>query len=204
MIVLTSNGISSEKLAQDIKPYTKDLTSSVIITTASVGYKRNDWHIPRITEELKRLGLSVDYFDFDEDAPEALLKYDVIEINGGNPFYLLNSIRKAGAEELLGRLSETKLLIGISAGSVILQRTINLVAGFSPEMNDEVGLSDNTALGLVDIEMIPHYHRFIDRYKNFEQRIANYERENHCEVLRIDDGEGIIITDKNHYVVSNQ
>ncbi len=204
MIVLTSNGISSEKLARDIKPYTEGLASAVIITTASVGYKRNDWHIPRITEELKRLGLSVDYFDFDEDAPEALLKYDVIEINGGNPFYLLNSIRKEGAEELLGRLSETKLLIGISAGSVILQKTINLVAEFSPDMNDEAGLPDNTALGLTDIEMIPHYHKFIDRYENFEQRIANYERENHCEVLRINDGEGIIITDKNHYVVSKQ
>ena len=202
MIILTSNGISSEKLARDISHYTEGLTSSVIITTASVGYKRNDWHIPSITEELKRLGLSVDYFDFDEDDSGILLNFDVVEINGGNPFYLLNAIRKTGAEGLLKRISETKILIGISAGALILQKSISLVAGFSPEMNDGVGLTDITALGLADIEMIPHYHRFIERFDNFEQRIANYEREKRCQVLRIDDGEGVIFTDNDHYVVS--
>lgn len=203
MIILTSNGISSEKLARDISPYTEGLTSGVIITTAA-SYKKDDWHIPRVTAELEGLGLTVGYFDFDEDDPGILLNYDVVEINGGNPFYLLKAIRKTGAEGILKRISETKLLIGISAGALILQKSISLVAGFSPEMNDGVGLTDNTALGLADIEMIPHYHRFIERFDNFEQRIANYERENCCAVLRIDDGEGVIFTDNDHCVVSKQ
>ena len=203
MIILTSNGISSEKLARDISPYTEGLTSGVIITTAS-SYKKDDWHIPRVTAELEGLGLTVGYFDFDEDDPGILLNFDVVEINGGNPFYLLNAIRKTGAEGLLKRISETKLLIGISAGALILQKSISLVAVFSPGVNEGVGLTDNTALGLADIEMIPHYHRFIEKFDNFEQRIANYERENRCEVLRIDDGEGVIFTEKDHYVVSHQ
>ena len=193
MVVLTSNGLTSNKLIKEIKPYMKNLQKAVIITTASFPYKENDKHIPRITKELKNLGLSVDYFDFDTDEPELLLQYDVIEINGGNPFYLLAAIKKANAETLIKRISKEKLLIGISAGSIITQKDMNLIAEFTPEMNDTVNLPDFSALGIVDVQIIPHYHRFIHRFDSFEQRIKKYELDNNCSVLRMDDGDGLFV-----------
>ena len=193
MVVLTSNGLTSNKLIKEIKPYMKNLQKAVIITTASFPYKENDKHIPRITKELKNLGLSVDYFDFDTDEPELLLQYDVIEINGGNPFYLLAAIKKANAETLIKRISKEKLLIGISAGSIIMQKDMNLIAEFTPEMNDTVNLPDFSALGIVDVQIIPHYHRFIHRFDSFEQRIKKYELDNNCSVLRMDDGDGLFV-----------
>ncbi len=191
MIILTSNGISSNKLVNDMQPYTNNLHKATIVTTASFPYKENDKHIPRITEELKQFGMSVEYFDFDNDNPEWLLEYDVIEINGGNPFYLIKSIRNAGAEALMKQIAKEKLLIGISAGSIIMQPRMDLIAEFTPEMNDAVGLTDFSALDIVDVEIIPHYHRFIHRFENFEKRIKKYEADNDCSILRIDDGEGI-------------
>ena len=193
MVVLTSNGLTSNKLIKEIKPYMKNLQKAVIITTASFPYKENDKHIPLITKELKNLGLSVDYFDFDTDEPELLLQYDVIEINGGNPFYLLAAIKKANAETLIKRISKEKLLIGISAGSIIMQKDMNLIAEFTPEMNDTVNLPDFSALGIVDVQIIPHYHRFIHRFDRFEQRIKKYELDNNCSVLRMDDGDGLFV-----------
>jgi dipeptidase E len=193
MVVLTSNGLTSNKLIKEIKQYMKNLQKAVIITTASFPYKENDKHIPRITNELKHLGLSVDYFDFDTDDPELLLQYDVIEINGGNPFYLLAAIKKATAETLIKRISKEKLLIGISAGSIIMQKDMNLIAEFTPEMNDTVNLPDFSALGIVDVQIIPHYHRFTNRFDSFEQRIKKYELDNNCSVLRMDDGDGLFV-----------
>lgn len=98
MLILTSNGLSSDNLIKRMTEYCSSLSKAVIVTTASVGYKENDWHIPRLIEELKTLGLSVEYFDFDFQDPKLLLNYDVIEINGGNPFYLLKSMRKTNCE----------------------------------------------------------------------------------------------------------
>lgn len=193
MIILTSNGLSSKELLNRTKTYTKNLTSSAIITTASVPYKEKDYHIPDLTTELNSLGLTVDYFDFDTDNASELLKYDVIEINGGNPFYLLKSIRKAKAESIIKEISKTKILIGVSAGAVILQRNINLISEYTPELNDDVGLESFDALGLTDIEILPHYHRFINKFDRFEERAKEYEHTNNCNVIRIDDGQGVVI-----------
>lgn len=190
MIFLTSNGLSSQRLHSEVARQTAGMRSAVIITTACE-YKAEDWHIPRLTEELKALDLSVDYFDFDTDDPKQLLSYDVIEINGGNPFYLLKAIRQTNSADILGKAAEEKLLIGISAGAVVLQKTIRLIASYTPEMNSNVGLDSLDALGIADIEILPHYHKFIGRFERFEERAAEYEQKYGCTVIRLDDGEGV-------------
>jgi dipeptidase E len=175
MLILTSNGLSSESMIDRIKPLFTGLSKAVIVTTASVGYKENDWHIPRLKDELHSLGLAVECFDFDFDNPSKLLRYDVIEINGGNPFYLLKSMKMSNCEKILGELSKSKILIGVSAGSIVLQNNIELIAQYSPEMNQEVNLSDLTAFHLTDIEILPHYSRFLAQFERFEERAREYE-----------------------------
>ena len=57
-------------------------------------YKEKNYHVERLTNELRMLGLSVECFDFDNQLPTELMQYDVVELIGGNPYYLLNSIQK--------------------------------------------------------------------------------------------------------------
>ncbi len=109
MLLLTSNGLSSQALLNCVQSNMNNGKSAVIITTASAPFKRNDKHIPRLTAELESIGYSVDFFDFDEDDPKELLQYDLVEIIGGNPFYLLRSIRHAGAELILKQLAKGDL-----------------------------------------------------------------------------------------------
>lgn len=122
MLILTSNGLSTHEMREKLKPIFNGLTKAVIITTASVGYKEKDWHIERLTNELQSFGFSVDYFDFDTQNPELLLDYDVVEINGGNPFYLLMSMKNANCHSIMSELSKSKIIIGVSAGSIVLQK----------------------------------------------------------------------------------
>ena len=195
MLILTSNGLSTENLRESVKQYFANKLRAVIVTTASVEYKESDWHIPRLTQELSYFNLSVDFFDFDSDDLDKLLDYDVVLINGGNPFYLLKSIKAHNAIDVLIKVAQVKILIGVSAGSIVLQNNINLIAGYSPEMNENVNLNDLTGLSLTNIQILPHYNRFINKFENFEERAKLFEKESDCSVIRINDGQAVLDID---------
>jgi dipeptidase E len=201
MIILTSNGLSSDKLLNEVKKVVPLNARAAIVTTASVGYKEKDWHIPRLTNELEQIGLSVTCFDIEHEEPQLLLHYDVVELIGGNPFYLLNQMHIQGAEAIFSEIAKHKVLIGISGGSAVLQKTIGLIAQYSPEMNEAVQLTDLTGLSLTDIEILPHYERFKSRFDRFEERAKEYERANNCSVIRLNDGEGIFISEAGSYKI---
>jgi len=196
MLLLTSNGLSSESMMKKIKPFFTGLSKAVIVTTASIGYKEKDRHIPRLKAELHSLGLAVDYFDFDFDDPSKLLQYDVVEIIGGNPFYLLKSMKMSNCEMILAELSKSKILIGVSAGSLVLQNNIELIAQYSPELNREINLSDLAGFHLTDIEILPHYSRFLSCFERFEERAREHEAREKHKIVRLNDGQGILIDEE--------
>lgn len=111
MLVLLSNGITSEKLHNELSKHIKG-TKAAIVVTADNEYKERNYHIPRVINELKEYSLSADIFDFDTQNAEELFQYDVVEIIGGNPYYLLNSIRKYYAENVLQKIARERVLIG--------------------------------------------------------------------------------------------
>lgn len=191
MIVLTSNGLSSGRLLQEAKRYIRPGKAALVVTADPV-YKEKNYHVPRLSRELAALGLSVEPFDFDTRMPCELRAYGVVEMIGGNPYYLLHSIMTHGFAEVLAELSQDRCLIGCSAGSVVMTPTLKLIDQYSPEMNT-VGLKDLTALGLTSVQILPHYSKFLARYERFEGRCAQYERENRCSVIRLNDGEAVLI-----------
>ena len=201
MMILTSNGLSSQALLTEARSYIAPGGRAALVTTASVGYKENDKHVPRLLEELSSLGLAVTCFDIELENPDLLLAYDVVVLMGGNPFYLLHQIRLQKAEAVLSAIAARGVLIGISAGSAVLQKSIALIAQYSPEMNAEVQLADLTGLGLTDAEILPHYRRFLSRFDQFEERAQAYEKANTCTITRLDDGEALFLTPEHSYKI---
>ena len=199
MIVLTSNGLSSDKLLNAMGGYINVGKAALVVTADNV-YKEKNYHVERLTKELQGLGLCVNCFDFDIQSPTELMSYDVVEMIGGNPYYLLDSIRKNGFVEALEYFAENKCIIGCSAGVLVLTPTLDLINIYSPEMNI-VDLKDLSACGFTGIQMLPHYNKFAKRYDDFEEKCLQYERENNCEVIRLNDGEGIIVEDVNKKII---
>lgn len=191
MIIMTSDGLSSGRLMQEAKRYVRPGRAALVVTADPV-YKERNYHVPRLTRELEALGLSVELFDFDTQMPQDLSEYGVVEMIGGNPYYLLNAILTRGFKAALTELAQERCLIGCSAGSVVMTPTLKLIDQYSPEMN-LVGLENLTALGLTDVQILPHYSKFLARYEHFEAKCAQYERENQCSVIRLNDGEAVII-----------
>ena len=192
MLILCSNGLSSEALRMEVREHMRHCRTAALVVTPSNDRKKQDRSVPRCTEELETLGLSVTLFDIDEQPAKDLLHYDVVEFIGGNPFYLLDSIRRHKAEPVLRRIAKEKILIGWSASAFVFGPTLKLVNMYSPEMNI-VNLTDLHALALTDMEVLPHYDSFADMFDRFEERCSEYEQQHDTCVIRLNDGEGIIL-----------
>ena len=192
MLILCSNGLSSPALQAHVRPCLADCKKAALVVTADNEYKEQNYHVPRCTQELEKFNLAVEIFDLDNDAPESLLHYDVVEFIGGNPFYLLHSIRSCHAENILRILATEKVLIGWSAAAFVFGPSLELVNIYSPEMNF-IGLSDLTALSLTDTEVLPHYNKFCSRFDRFEERCQEYEQAHNLQVIRLNDGDGLCI-----------
>lgn len=192
MLILCSNGLSSDTLITRVREKIFGCKSSALVVTADNEYKEKNYHVSRCIKELEMLNLTVDIFDLDKHPAELLLNYDVVEFIGGNPFYLLYSIRKHNASDTLRFLAHNKILIGWSAATFVFGPTLELVNTYSPEMNF-LGLTDLNGLALTNVEILPHYSRFLMKFESFEEKCHAYEENNNVTVTRINDGEGVII-----------
>lgn len=110
---------------------------------------------------LKRLGLTVDELDISAESYETvkskLEKNDIIYVAGGNTFYLLQELKRTGADKLLAdEINKGKFYIGESAGAILTAPDI----GYSAEMDNAEkapDLKDYSGLNVVDFYVVPHY-----------------------------------------------
>lgn len=80
--------------------------------------------------------------------------------------------------------------------SIVFGSSLELVNSYSPEMND-LGLTDLTGLVLTNVEVLPHYSKFIKRFNHFEEKCRMYEDAHNLNVIRLNDGDGVIIEVEN-------
>lgn len=192
MLVLCSNGLSSEALLNAVGKRIKARGKAAVVVTADHEYKEKNYHVNRIIAELASFHLSVDLLDLDQIPAKDLLRYDVVEFIGGNPFYLLHSIREHHAVDVLKTIVDTRVLIGWSAAAFVFGPTLQLVNRFSPDMNF-LGLKDLNGIGLTDIQVLPHYEACLKRFDRLEQTCQAYEREHSVKIIRLYDGDGVLI-----------
>ena len=191
MLFLASNGLTSAPLLAAVQTAAAGKRTAALVVTADPVFKEKNRHAARCMGELIQLGLSAEIFDIDCRPPAGLLGFDVVELMGGNPYYLLHSIREHQAEEVLRKLAEERLLIGWSAGALVLGPSLRLIDRYTPEMN-LWGVRDLSALCLTGREILPHYSRYLRRFAHFEETCRAYEQETGCRVLRLNDGDGIL------------
>jgi len=197
LIVLCSNGLSSKTLLAYIRSKMVGCKAAALVVTADNEHKENNYHVLRCVSELQALDLNVDIFDLDKQSAGLLLNYDVVEFIGGNPYYLLHAIRKNNAIEIIRDIAATKILIGWSAAAFVFGPTLELVNCYSPEMNF-LGLTDLSGLSLTDVQVLPHYNKFVSRFERFEEKCCIYEKEHNVSVIRINDGDGVFINGEIH------
>lgn len=136
-----------------------------------------------------------------QQAEELLFTSDAIFLGGGNTFYILRHLKR---RHLLAKfrayVREGGLLLGLSAGSILM--TPNVMTAQVPSLDadeNESGLKDLRALGLVPFEFSPHYRasRRVDR------ELLDHSLRSHRPIYACRDGEGIVVREEKIQFVGN-
>ena len=157
-LILVSMLYQVTDLVRSIEPELEGKTVTYIPTAGIV--EGTEGMIEDETNILESLGLKVDVLNVSsasyESIVSALTQNDIIFVGGGNTFYLLQELRRSGADKILiQEVNKGKLYIGESAGAIIACPDIGYCVGMdSPEKAPE--LTDYTGLGLVDFYIVPH------------------------------------------------
>ncbi|GHU79460.1 putative peptidase Lmo0363 [Clostridia bacterium] len=127
---------------------------------------------------LLKLGLTVDELEVstatEDEISTKLRQNDFIYITGGNTFFLLQELKRTGADQIIMEQIESgKLYIGESAGSMIMSPNIEYAKGLD-DFKKAPDLDIFSALNVVEFYPLPH-HTNIPFKKAVEKIIAAYE-----------------------------
>lgn len=187
-LLLTSNGLSNEALKKEFLTMCGKKPSDVhvaFVTTASK-VQKDTAYVENDLEILKDCGIGyvsqTDISDKTEHCEHVLFTADVIFVEGGNTFYLLDEFRKRKLDTTLIHFIKSKLYVGVSAGSILVTPTI-AIANVDPPDNNFLGMTDFTGLSWVDFEVSPHTPCYVPL-----ENVKEYAKQSTNDIYAYDDG----------------
>lgn len=134
--------------------------SVTFIPTANVP-EEYKLYVEAAKQELEQLGIIVDELEVStasaEEIGRKLRGNDFIYVSGGNTFYLLQELRKTGADKIIiDEIGKGKLYVGESAGSLIMAPNIEFVKHMD-DVEAAPELTSFDALHVVDFYPVPHH-----------------------------------------------
>lgn len=126
-------------------------------------------------KSLEKLGLIVDELEIStastDEIERKIKNNDFIYVTGGNTFFLLQELKRTGADKLIiSEVENGKVYIGESAGSIVTSNNIEYVEDMD-NIEKAPNLKEYRGLGLIDFYPIPHYNCF--PFKKIVQNIIN-------------------------------
>lgn len=209
-LLLTSSGNTNKTIENTLlnllgKPFNK--CSIVFIpTAANVEDDTTGW-LEKDIQNFRKLGFAffdvVDISKVQKKEWEPILrKSHVIVFGGGNVYYLLKWIRKTGLDNLLKRFLQTKVYVGISAGSMITAKNILLTSSEMLYYEDKGKFRKVVeGLGLVNFEIRPHLNSKWFPKVNLEN-LENIAKEDKNTFYAIDDSSAIQVVGNKISIVS--
>jgi len=155
------------------------------IPTASV-MEKVKFYVGSARKAFEKMGVIVDELELStatkDEIVHKLQQNDYIYVSGGNTFFLLQELKKTGADKIIEEQIESgKPYIGESAGSMVVSPHIEYVKDMD---NCKVAseLSSFNALNIIDFYPVPHHTNF-PFAKAVEKIISKYDSElNLCPI----------------------
>ena len=149
---------------------------TTFIKTASL-VEKVVFYVESGKKALEKMGIIVDELEVStassEEIFDKLTKNDYIYLTGGNTFFLLQELKRSGADKIIIEQVEAgKLYIGESAGAMVASPNIEYVKAMD-SVKKAPGLENFSALGLVDFYTVPHCTNFPFR-KSAEKIIVQH------------------------------
>lgn len=173
-------------------PSTPDKLNMAFIPTGADPYDEKPW-LEQDKTALKKAGFKFFELDLKEkDIPslkESLSDIDIIFIAGGDVYYLMKAIQDSGLDEIIKFfIRRETIIIGSSAGSVVLGPSINPYSVFNDDHS--VKLDNTDGLGLIDFLILPHTDN--PKYHAYHQQIRD-KYEDQYELMPLADDQLIVV-----------
>jgi dipeptidase E len=188
---------SFKDVANIFADFEKDLKGKTVtfIPTASK-VEKVVFYVNSGKKALQKLGLIIDELDIstasNDEINSKLRNNDFIYITGGNTFFLLQELKKTGADKIIiDEINKGKLYIGESAGAIVTSANVE----YAKRMDDvkkAPNLTEFNGLNLVDFYVIPHYTNFPFE-KTVEKIIENYSSK--LDLSPISNKDAILVID---------
>ncbi|MGI5097691.1 Type 1 glutamine amidotransferase-like domain-containing protein [Treponema socranskii] len=177
--------------------FEKELTGKTVsfIPTAST-VEKVTFYVQAGKEALESLGMIVDVLDISSESPDEIRRRiaanDCMYVSGGNTFFLLQELKRTGADAVIVRaVKGGKLYIGESAGSIVASKNIEYIKAMDSSKKAPE-LTNFDALGLTDFYTVPHVRNF--PFKKAAKKIID-EYSASLNLLAIANDEAILVED---------
>ena len=156
------------------------------------------WLIKELSQIEKYIGGIIDFVNlraYDKTEVKRRLQHaDMLYIVGGRNLVLPKLFKETGFDEVLKEFAQEKVVMGTSAGSIVLGRQIESDDYWLEKEGITSDQIENKTLGLVDFNIFPHYKRK-DHQKwdnNFLEKVLST---NPFKVYAITDEQAIVYND---------
>lgn len=200
-LILASQGFTTDEIAEAVqslvgKPLEK--INIAIINEAYVaiaGDHDKRWIIKELSRIEKQIGGMIDFVNLraynKEEVRKRLQHADMMYIVGGKNFILPDLFQETGFDEILREFAEEKVIMGTSAGSIVLGKQIESDAYWKERYGVTNAEIKNKTLGFAEFNIVPHYKR-----KDHEKWDSNFLdktlKDNPFPVYAITDEQAVI------------
>ncbi len=208
-LLLTSGGITNPSIASALFGMTskkpEELTLVFIPTASNAETGDKDWLINDLLN-LKKLNLgSIEITDIsavDETIWKPSIKRaDILFFEGGNTYHLMEWMNKSGLTAMMPELLKTKIYVGVSAGSIVTNKDMQLKIGQAIYEEDLDKNYELEGLNLVDFYFLPHLNS--PYFTNLsEEHIREFTKDINDTIYALDDESAIKIVDGELEVIS--
>ena len=212
-LVLASQGFMNDKIANEVsklvgKPL--DNINVAIINEAYVvlgGDKSKRWLINELSRIEKYIGGRIDFVNLrahsKEEIRKRLLDSDLVYIVGGKQFALPSLLKELNLTDVIEEVAKKDIVImGTSAGANLLGKHIESKDFWKERYDIEEEKIENKTLGLIGVNIIPHYLRK-DRSNWTEEFFERTLKDNPFKVYALTDDEALFYDNGKMYFVGN-
>ena len=168
-VIMASQGFTTDEIQNEValivrKP-AKEINIAIINESAYVidKTKSKRWLINELANIEKHIGGRIDFIDFYmqsiDEIRERLFNADLIYIVGGKQHIYSKLFNETNTVNLIKEVADKKVIMGTSAGSVVLGKPIESKLFWEKRYNCNLEDFEYEELGIVPFNIIPHYMR---------------------------------------------
>lgn len=168
-VVLASQGFTTDEIENEValivgKP-AKDINIAIINESAYLIDKNKSkrWLINELANIEKHIGGRIDFIDFYmqsiDEIRQRLFNADLVYIVGGKQHVYSKIFNETNIIGLIKEVANKKVIMGTSAGSVVLGKPIESKIFWKKRYNCNLEDFEYEELGIVPFNIIPHYMR---------------------------------------------